>query len=475
MNDLLILGGSSFVFTLILTPLFRNLFRLVGAVDLPDKDRKLHSQPVPHMGGVPIVVAYLCSFLLASHFGMRGIANLPLLVKVTPAAAIIFAVGLLDDWLGLNPLEKLGAQLIAGVMAYSAGVQISGFAGHHLAHWLSMPVTILWLIACSNAFNLIDGLDGLAAGVGLFATATTLIAALIGQNMDLALATAPLVGALIGFLRYNFNPATIFLGDSGSLLIGFLLGCFGVFWSQKSYTMLGMTAPLMALSIPILDASLAIVRRFLRNQPIMSGDRGHIHHRLLDRGLSPRKAVLLLYGLCGIGAVFSLFSSVATNHYSAAAVLVFCGVAWIGIQNLGYAEFGEARRMILAGGFRAALNSQLALQSLCHALSEADSRERSWEVLRSGLHGFGFAEARWVTGGLVFHDELESSKRSATWELRVPLSGGDYVEFKRAVNAPPLHLNVGTLAEALRSSLVPLRPAEESEKQSLVTVSGQVA
>ena len=155
--------------------------------------------------------------------------------------------------------------------------------------WWTLPLTLLWLVACMNAFNLIDGVDGLASGLGLFATVTTFVAALLQKNVPLALATIPLAGALLGFLRYNFNPASIFLGDSGSLLIGFLLGCFGVIWSQKSATFLGMTAPLMTLAIPLLDVCLSVVRRYMRHEPLFKADRGHIHHRLLDRGFTPRR------------------------------------------------------------------------------------------------------------------------------------------------------------------------------------------
>ena len=151
--------------------------------------------------------------------------------------------------------------------AYWAGIHIQALAGYALAGhglagsaagaWWNLPVTILWLIACTNAINLIDGVDGLATGVGLFATITTLIAALLQHNTALALATVPLAGCLLGFIRYNFNPASIFLGDCGSLFIGFLLGCYAVVWSQKAATILGMTAPLMALSIPLLDLAVA--------------------------------------------------------------------------------------------------------------------------------------------------------------------------------------------------------------------------
>ena len=158
---------------------------------------------------------------------------------------------------------------------------------------MAVPLTILWLVGCSNAFNLIDGLDGLATGVGLFATATAFLSALLTGNIALAIVTAPLLGALLGFLPYNFSPASIFMGDCGSLTVGFLLGCFGVIWSQKSATLLGMTAPLIALAIPLLDTALAIARRFLRRQPVFGADRGHIHHRLLARGFTPRRVAYI--------------------------------------------------------------------------------------------------------------------------------------------------------------------------------------
>src|SRR5207248_2457378 len=166
----------------------------------------------------------------------------------------------------------------AACLAYWAGVHVLGVGGFSTHGWWSLPLTIMWLVGCSNAFNLIDGMDGLATGVGLFASFTMLAAALVQNNAPLALASAPLVGALLAFLRYNFNPASIFLGDSGSLTIGFVLGCFGAIWSQKSATLLGMTAPVMALSVPLLDTGIAVVRRFIRRQPIFSPDRNHVHH-----------------------------------------------------------------------------------------------------------------------------------------------------------------------------------------------------
>lgn len=456
MHLLVVLGLSSFLFALILTPLCRNLLRRIGMVDSPDQERKLHQQPVATMGGIPIVVAYLASFAVLFLTGERapvGPDTIPFALRLTPALALIFFIGLLDDRFRLQPFQKLLAQVLAGGWAFWAGVRITGITDQPLPDWLGLPVTLAWLIICTNAFNLIDGVDGLAAGVGLFATSTMLIAALLQHNLLLAIATVPLTGALLGFLRYNFNPATIFLGDSGSLFIGFLMGCFGVIWSQKSATMLGMTAPLMALSIPIVDLCLSVIRRFLRREPIMRGDRGHIHHRLLARGLSARRAVLILYGVCGVAAVLSLFQSMATNKTAAAVLVIFCGIAWIGIQNLGYAEFSQARRLILAGGFREALNSSLAMRALEASLNAAQTREQRWAVLRDALKTFGLVEVRWSVEGKLYHDTRWNPHGQECWSLRIPLTGGDYLNFTRVANADDASLNVGALATVFRKTL----------------------
>jgi UDP-GlcNAc:undecaprenyl-phosphate/decaprenyl-phosphate GlcNAc-1-phosphate transferase len=464
MRLLLILGLSSFLFALILTPLCRNLLRRLGMVDHPDQKRKLHLHPVATMGGIPIVLAYLSSFgvlLLTGQSAPVGPDSLPFALRLTPALVLIFFTGLLDDRFRLQPFQKLLAQIVAGGWAFWAGVRITGVTDQQLPDWLSLPVTVCWLILCTNAFNLIDGVDGLATGVGLFSTATMLIAALLQHNLLLALATVPLTGALLGFLRYNFNPATIFLGDSGSLFIGFLLGCFGAIWSQKSATILGMTAPLMALSIPIVDLCLSIVRRFLRRKPVMRGDRDHIHHRLLDRGLSARRAVVILYGLCAVAAVLSLFQSTATNHTAGAVIVIFCGIAWIGIQNLGYAEFSQARRMILAGGFRQALNSSLEFRAFDQSLSEAQTREQRWAVLRDALKKFGLVEIQWFVEGKTYHDALWNSSGQECWSLRIPLSGGDYINFTRVANLDDASINVGALVAIVRKTLS--RPPEPAQ------------
>jgi len=394
MHVLVWLGLVSLCLSLILTPVFREIFRRCGFVDLPDQGRKIHPFPIPRAGGAAIAASYVASFFLVQLVAGMMDSHLALVWKVLPSAAVIFVVGIIDDLWGLKHWQKLIGQVVAAGIACWSGILILDVVGVHAHAWWSIPATILWLLACTNAFNLVDGMDGLAAGVGLFATLTIFIAALLQKNMALAMATITLAGCLLGFLRYNFNPATTFLGDSGSLLIGFALGCFGIIWTQKSVTLLGMTAPIIALSIPLFDVSLAIVRRFLRTQSIFSADRGHIHHRLLDRGVSPRKAVLLLYGLSSIVAVFSLLQSFShSNQIASMVVIVFCAVAWMGIQYLKYAEFTLAGRFLFHGELQRTVKAHIDLDAFNLALADSkksrsmlQTRERHRREVRVQSH-----------------------------------------------------------------------------------------
>jgi UDP-GlcNAc:undecaprenyl-phosphate GlcNAc-1-phosphate transferase len=458
MYSLGLLALSSFLLAFFLTPLCRNLFRRWGLVDRPDGGRHLHARPIPRAGGIPIVAAYLGAFavLLLSPLAAGGLVaqGLPLASRIFPAAALVFAIGLADDLHGLKPWHKLAAQAAAGCVAFWAGVQVTAVAGFTLPPWLSLPFTLLWLAGCSNAFNLIDGVDGLAAGAGLFATVTILLGALLTNNVALALATVPLAGALLGFLRYNFNPASIFLGDSGSLTIGFLLGSYGVVWSQKSATVLGMTAPLMALAVPLLDTTIAIARRFLRGQPIFTGDAGHIHHRLLARGLTPRRVALLLYGACGLAAGLSLLSSVAQNQYKGLIILVFCAAAWIGVQHLGYVEFGLAGRLFISGAFRRHLSNELALRAFEDSLAKAVTPEDCWGVIREACRKFGFTQAELCLNGHRFVETLAETNGNPTWGVDIPLAAGGHVHLARCFGESPAPTVLVPFAEALHNNLL---------------------
>jgi UDP-GlcNAc:undecaprenyl-phosphate GlcNAc-1-phosphate transferase len=434
MYSVLFLGIISFLLALILTPLVRNRFRSWGVVDHPDSDRKHHERPVPRVGGIPLIVAYTCSLGILSltplSAGKLVADAMPFALRFLPAVLLIFTTGLLDDLVGLKPWQKLAGQLAAAGAAYWAGVHVQAFGGHSFAAWWSLPLTLLWLVLCTNAVNLIDGVDGLATGVGLFAAFTMLLAGMLQSNFALAVATVPLVGCLLGFLRYNFSPATIFLGDSGSLFLGFLLGCYGIRWSEKSATILGMTAPLMALSIPLLDTALAILRRFLRHQSIFAADRGHIHHRLLDRGLTPRRVALVFYGLCSLAAIFSL--TLSSRHFEALVILLFCAATWTGIHYLGYVELGVVGRMFIEGTFRRMLSARINLQQYQQRLDTAVTPQECWTVIESAAREFGFERAHMKFGGCTFEYQLEPAT-SCAWSLSIPLSEFDCVELSAPV------------------------------------------
>lgn len=453
--SLLFLAAVAFAVSLFITPTLRQVFLHFGIVDHPDAARKFHPRPIPRIGGIAIAISYVTAFALLlltrSKAGLIIWTAFPLITKLLPAAALILATGLLDDVFRLRPWQKLVGQIGAAATAYFAGVRVAGVAGDQFAWWVSFPCTIIWLVACTNAVNLLDGIDGLAAGVSFVATTTMVVASIFQHNMDLAMATVPLGAALIAFLRYNFNPATIFLGDCGSLFIGFLLGCYGVLWSEKSATILGMTAPLMALAIPLLDTSIAISRRFLRGKPIFGADRGHIHHRLLDCGLTPKRAALLLYGVGTLAAIFSL--SMANSRFEVPVLIVFCVAVWIGIRRLGYVEFDTAGRMLLAGSFRNLLRSHISLRNFEDCLLRAQTPDECWIVLKNAYGEFGFNQIQMRLAGHSYREQRASLDWSQTWRLEIPLSESDYLHLAREFNALDRQNTVALFADSVRGIL----------------------
>lgn len=440
MLPLLILPVVALVLTLALTPVCRALCMRIGWVDKPGP-RKVHRGPIPRAGGIAIFVGYavaLALFRFSPLWDSYSFPWAPLSLRASlPAILVAFATGLLDDIFGLKPWMKILGQILAAALACNANVQIQGVAGHSLhSAWWQIPITILWLVGCSNAFNLIDGLDGLATGVGLFATATAFLSALITGNAALAYVTAPLLGALLGFLPYNFIPASIFMGDCGSLTVGFLLGCYGVIWSQKSATLLGMTAPLIALAIPLLDTALAIARRFLCRQPVFGADRGHIHHRLLARGFTPRRVAYLFYASAGIAAGLSLVLSSYTSRFGGVALVAFCVVVWLSVQYLGYEEFGAARHLIFGGIFRGTLNANLSISHLETAVRAAGSLDECWGALVETSRSFGFSEASLAFGDHRLAIRIVEANSAECWDLHIPLNHSGHVYLHVPLNSP---------------------------------------
>jgi UDP-GlcNAc:undecaprenyl-phosphate/decaprenyl-phosphate GlcNAc-1-phosphate transferase len=429
-----LLTVTSCLLCLFLTPLVRHCSIRLGLVDRPDHARKFHPAAVPRTGGVAILLscvgAYALLLLWAPGTGGVIAANRAITDRLLPPVALIFLTGLLDDWLGLKPWQKLLGQVGAAAWACGAGVRVFGIGGHHVPPWCGGGLTVAWLVLCSNAFNLIDGIDGLAAGVGLTATLTTLTAGLLHGDFMLAVAAAPLAGCLLGFLRYNFNPASIFLGDCGSLSIGFLLGAYGIVWSQNCVSMVGLAAPAMALGLPLLEVCLSVMRRFLASEPIFSGDRGHIHHRLLERGFTPRRVALLLYGGCGVAAALSLLQSVLRGRYAGVAAVLFGVVTWAGVHCLNYLEFGAAARF-LRTRLRPMLSGHVKLERLARWLESASSVEECWQAVERAGHSLGYSHINARLAGRHFASGAGLAWDGAWWQMRLNLPGNDYVNVTR--------------------------------------------
>src|SRR6267378_2805263 len=335
---------AALLLSAIFTRLVRDFANRHGWATPPASDRHIHTRPTPRLGGVAIFLTLWCIALLAhwvpEHFGMSEFPLSQLTVKILGPATIIFLLGLIDDFVELSAYIKFSVQALAAVLLYCNGIGISRLtllAGHpHLGWLVGLPLTILWVLWITNAFNLIDGLDGLAAGSALFSTLATCVVAIRFHNEMILFMTLVLAGAIAGFLRYNFNPASIFLGDCGSQLIGFLLSAIAIAGSQKSPTVVAVAIPVVSLGLPIVDVAVAVIRRFLSYKRLFDADREHIHHKLLGRGISHRQAVLVLYG---VSACFGLLSLFLLNPHGTAiaTVLAVVGIGvLIGVQQLHY-------------------------------------------------------------------------------------------------------------------------------------------
>ncbi len=453
MHELFILGCAAFVLCFILTPLCRNFFLQRGWVDRPNEARKIHTSAVPRIGGIPIALSYGGALLFVLFLnplkGKLYIQHEHLFHVVIPAAALVFAIGLIDDLWGLRPRQKLVGEVVAAVFVVSFGVRMELFPAHPS---ISFALSVLWLVGCANAVNLIDGMDGLATGVGLLAALTTLLVALLGGNVGLALATIPLVGCLLAFLRYNFAPASVFLGDCGALTVGFMLGCFGLIWSQRTGTLLGMLAPLMALSLPLLDVGVAICRRLLRSVSIFKADRGHIHHMVLGLGFSTRRAALVLYGVCGLSASLAILASVLPGGLRWSVLVLFCGLVLIGVKRLGYVEFAAARDTLSGTSMLRAVKEEIYVREFQQTLRQAESLESWWKVICETCSELEFASAHLNSHGRDFHAQFAEAPGFSSYEIRLDSGTGEHLLLKRCTGSPMPRVAM-TVVHHLQASL----------------------
>jgi UDP-GlcNAc:undecaprenyl-phosphate GlcNAc-1-phosphate transferase len=435
MYAILALGTTAFLFCLILTPICRSLFLHFDIVDRPDADRRLHGSPVPRIGGIPIVLSYgggLALLLLIAPTAARiSVQHSELLWSLLPAAGLVFVTGLIDDIFGLKPWQKLAGETVAAVVAISLGARLTIFAGHPASLWLTAPLSLLWLLACTNALNLIDGMDGLAAGVGLLASLATLLVAILSHNPGLAMATVPLVGCLLAFLCYNFNPASIFLGDCGSLTIGFMLGCFGLIWSRHTGTMLGFAAPLMTLALPLIDVCLSIGRRYLRSVPIFQGDRGHIHHMILARGFNTKAATLILYGVCVIAGFLGLMQTFGGHRFHGLFIIIFCVLVYIGVNYLGYIELAAARRTLSRKMILKVVKEEVYLQALSRAVAKVDKLPQYWDVVLRVCKDMNFTTVQMQMNGVYFEEVLGDQAAAPSWNIALSLGLGGHLKATR--------------------------------------------
>ena len=466
---------------LVFTRMVRSRAVARGWVVAPASERHLHREPLPRLGGIAILISFClvtASLVVLRLLGVGVGISLHRWIGLLGPAALVFGVGVYDDFCNAKPWVKFGAQACGAAWLYAAGYSIQRLpillGDRHLGPLVSFAATLFWVLLITNAFNLIDGLDGLAAGSALFSTIVVFVVALLRGDHFVAICTLALAGAILGFLRFNFHPASIFLGDCGSLFIGFMLSALGLASSQKSPTMIAVGVPVVACGLPVLETGLSVARRFLNRRPLFGADREHIHHKLLARGFSQRQAVAMLYA---VSAGFALVSLLLINRSGAAIALVLvvlAAVASIGLERLGYHEVSELQRVaqrtieqkkIISNNLsirRATekLKACARFDQICEVLEEAFDRN---EFDRFELE-FPLGRAReWPrAAGERLQYEWENPGSPAdverSWSLSLQLAAGASAKqgtfvLYRSYRRSPLQLDVNLLMSSFHAAL----------------------
>jgi UDP-GlcNAc:undecaprenyl-phosphate GlcNAc-1-phosphate transferase len=390
---------GSLLLSFVLTKYVRDVATAHGWVAPPALERHLHNRPLPRFGGVAIFLSFLLTFAVALPVGWHHLAtgfglSFRTLLTILLPGCLIFGLGVYDDIHSVSPYAKVAVQAVAGAMLFAGGLRILDlpvlFGNHHFPWFVGLPLTVLWVLAITNAFNLIDGLDGLAAGSALFSTMVVFAVALVSGSSLVSLVALVLAGSILGFLRFNFSPATIFLGDCGSLFIGFMLSALALQGAQKAPTILAVAIPVVSFGLPILETALSIVRRFLGGRPVFTADREHIHHKLLQRGLSHRQVVITLYAVSALFALLSLFLLWPSGDTLGLVLAVLGTGVWIGVQRLGYLEFGELRRVAHRTIERQILINNLAIRRATEELKVTRDYAQLCRILVAALAGNDF-------------------------------------------------------------------------------------
>jgi UDP-GlcNAc:undecaprenyl-phosphate GlcNAc-1-phosphate transferase len=489
--------------SLVLTPTVRRVCERFGLLDEPRDDRRVHRKSVPRLGGVAIFLATLIalSALLFINnsltYSLRAVRWR--FIAILVPATLVFLFGIYDDLRGSKAPLKFLVQAVAGSLLFALGGRIEilsvPFVGViDLPLVVSFMLTVIWTVGITNAFNLIDGMDGLAAGAALFAAFVMMVVSLPLYNPFVTVISIALAGAVISFLRYNFNPASIFLGDSGALFLGFTLAALAVQGTQKASTLVAVMIPLLAFGVPVVDTGFTMMRRFLSGRPLFQGDREHIHHMLLARGWSQRRVVFVLYGACALfGLMAMLF--VGETGRTTGLVLFVIGVAVIlAVGRLRYHEIDEikasVKRNLKDRRLRAANN--LHVRRATRAMSEANTlqelfssvllmlesgefvyaiarvgcdenasgneralmREKPAQVLRRAELREGCIHWDWERGDIEAAEIIGSSH---FWTLRLPLStehgAFGYLNLYRGLDSDHLMLDINYLCRLFQQEM----------------------
>lgn len=502
MGNQLAVFFTSLIASLALTPMVRRLAVKRGWFDVPAEGRKIHSCPVPRVGGIAIFGAVIFSLVVLSlvlpDFAEILKTRNDLLLRLLVPPTIIFFFGLYDDLYGAGAKLKFLAQILAGTLFYFMGGRIDAISVPFVGH-LDLPVvlgyvfTVFWMVLVTNALNLIDGMDGLAAGTALLASAIIFMVALFLDHPLVMLITLAICGAVTGFLRFNFNPASIFLGDSGSLFIGFLLAALSLRGSQKASTTVAVVIPLMIFGLPLMDTALAVFRRFINRRPLFNADREHVHHMLLARGWSQAGVVLILYGVCAVFGLSALLFVDEQGRLTELILLVVASLVAIFLGLLRYHEIDEikasAKRQIINSPRRALKNMRVwrASRAMSNSTTLADlfravremlecgefvyanvqigagapnrtlrvlAREHSLQFMRGFVVKDGIVHWSWERGDVKAEQVVGSRE---LWSMRLPLATESevwgFLNVYRELDAKELQLSVNLLKNSFQREM----------------------
>ncbi|HLN99909.1 MAG TPA: MraY family glycosyltransferase [Pyrinomonadaceae bacterium] len=489
--------------SLVITPLMRRFCQRFKLLDVPVDGRRVHTSAIPRLGGVAIYLSIalaLLSLFFVSNLVTESLHYYrPVLFKVLLPSSLVLLLGIYDDLRGTNAAVKfIGLGLIA-TLCFAMGGRIDALAVPFVGivqvpPIISFVLTVFWLVAISNAFNLIDGVDGLATGAALFSSVVMLVVALSSGHLAMIVVTIVICGALAGFLRYNFNPASIFLGDSGALFIGFLLASLSLLGAQKATTAIAVITPILAFGLPVVDTTVTMARRLIGGRPVFQGDGEHIHHMLLARGWSQRRVVLILYSVCAMFGLLAALSTKTSSPVTGFVLFVIAAAVIVAVGHLRYHEVDELRAGVkrTVGDRRIRVANNIRVRRAGLALSKASNLNEVFEALRQmfefeefacarvqlGQRGRAEAGARafaaTMDGRPLQHINLEdgcivwSWKRNGTddkeiigscdyWCFRLPLATGNgewgWMNLYRPLTGPPLLLDLNYLSGFLRIEL----------------------